>query len=137
MIRFSNLVSLKNRSSPAMVVPIVLGLGLAGTWFITASAAPAEIDKSVLDAQSARIAAIKKVHPAIVAVLMPENPNGGGSGVLISPDGYALTNFHVVETRPFVYAGLADGVQYEAVLVGLDKVGDVALIKLLPKEKGK
>src|SRR5262245_27262080 len=34
-------------------------------------------------------------------------------------------------------AGLADGVLYDAVLVGQDKVGDVALIKLLPKEKGK
>jgi serine protease Do len=63
--------------------------------------------------------------------------SGGGSGVVISPDGYALTNFHVVQpTGPTMQCGLPDGVLYDAVLVGLDKVGDVALIKLLPKNEG-
>jgi serine protease Do len=100
-------------------------------------AAPVEVEKAVLDAQTQRIAAIKKVHPAVVAVCMP-NGDGCGSGVLISDDGYALTNFHVVQpTGPFPTAGLADGVLYNAVVVGIDKVGDVALIKLIPKEKGK
>jgi len=90
-----------------------------------------------MDAQAARIAAIKKVHPAVVAVLNAEG-NNGGSGVIIDPEGYALTNFHVVAaTGPFPRAGLADGILYEAVLCGMDKVGDVALIKLQPKEKGK
>src|SRR5688572_16092998 len=102
-----------------------------------APAAPLPVDKVVLDAQSQRIAAIKKVHPAIVAVCM----NGGqgvGSGVIISPEGYALTNFHVVQpTGPRMQAGLADGVLYDAVVCGIDKVGDVALIRLVPKEKGK
>ena len=91
----------------------------------------------MLDAQAERIKAIKKVHPAIVAVCM-QGGQGVGSGVVISPEGYALTNFHVVmPTGPLMQAGLADGVLYDAVLVGQDKVGDVALIKLLPKEKGK
>src|SRR5439155_19328527 len=41
---------------------------------------------------------------------------------------------HVVAgTGPVMQCGLADGVLYDAVLVGIDKVGDVALIKLLPK----
>src|SRR5262249_833921 len=62
---------------------------------------------------------------------------GGGSGVLVSDDGYALTNFHVVQgAGPVMQCGLPDGVLYDAVLVGLDKVGDVALIKLLPKKEG-
>src|SRR6202011_5959024 len=62
---------------------------------------------------------------------------GGGTGVLISEDGYALTNFHVVQpTGPTMQCGLPDGVLYDAVLAGLDKVGDVALIKLLPKKDG-
>ncbi|MBA4067707.1 MAG: serine protease [Isosphaera sp.] len=102
-----------------------------------AVAAPVEVEQPVLDAQRQRIAAIKKVHPAVVAVCQPGG-QGSGSGVLISPDGYALTNFHVVQaTGPLPSCGLADGVLYDAVLVGLDKVGDVALIKLLPKEAGK
>ena len=63
---------------------------------------------------------------------------GVGSGVVIDPEGYALTNFHVVQpSGPLMQAGLADRVLYDAVVCGIDKVGDVALIKLIPKEKGK
>src|SRR5204863_7212432 len=44
---------------------------------------------------------------------------------------------HVVQpTGPTMQCGLPDGVLYDAVLVGLDKVGDVALIKLLPAKEG-
>src|SRR6266545_4515464 len=103
----------------------------------SAPAAPIEVDPVVLEAQKQRIAAIKKVHPAIVAVCM-QGGQGVGSGVIIDPEGYALTNFHVVQpTGPLMQAGLADGVLYDAVVCGIDKVGDVALIKLQPKEKGK
>jgi S1-C subfamily serine protease len=117
----------------AVAVPAALGLSLA----TAAPVAPVEVEKNVLDAQSQRISAIKKVHPAIVAVCQPGG-QGSGSGVIIHPDGYALTNFHVVQaTGPLPSCGLADGNLYDAVLVGLDKVGDVALNKLLPKEKGK
>src|SRR5579883_2232803 len=99
-------------------------------------AAPSEVDKTVLAAQQERIAAIKKVHPAIVAVCV-QGGQGVGSGVLIDAEGYALTNFHVVQaTGPLMQAGLANGVLYDAVVCGIDKVGDVALIKLQPKEKG-
>ncbi len=91
------------------------------------------VDKRVLEAEKKRIAAIEKVQPAVVAVM-----TGGGSGVLIDEDGYALTNFHVTNAAggPLMKCGLADGILYDAVLVGLDKVGDVALIKLLPKKPG-
>src|SRR6266545_514932 len=103
----------------------------------SAPAAPIEVDPVVLEAQKQRIAAIKKVHPAIVAVCM-QGGQGVGSGVIFDPEGYALTNFHVVQpTGPLMQAGLADGVLYDAVVCGIDKVGDVALIKLQPKEKGK
>jgi serine protease Do len=120
-----------------LATPFALVVGVAAIGLIPTEAARADLDKSVLDAQNSRIASIKKVHPAIVAVCM-QGGQGVGSGVVISPDGYALTNFHVVQpTGPTMNAGLADGILYDAVLVGQDKVGDVALIKLLPKEKGK
>jgi S1-C subfamily serine protease len=67
--------------------------------------------------------------------IFPANPDdqaGGGSGVVISPEGYALTNFHVVQPcGPAMKCGMADGQLYDAVVVGLDPVGDLALIKLL------
>ena len=93
----------------------------------------ADLNPKILQMESARLETIRKVSPAVVAVV-----TGGGSGVLISPDGYALTNFHVVAGQsPTLKCGLADGILYDAILVGLDKIGDVALIKLLPKDDKK
>src|SRR5262245_9405003 len=89
-----------------------------------------------LKQQADRVAVIQKCKPTVVAVFA-RGGQGGGTGVLISDDGYALTNFHVVQpTGPTMQCGLADGVLYDGVLVGWDKVGDVALIKLLPKKEG-
>ena len=65
----------------------------------------------------------------------PDDQAGGGSGVVISPDGYAVTNFHVVQPcGPAMKCGMADGKLYDAVVVGLDPVGDIALIKLLGRD---
>jgi S1-C subfamily serine protease len=95
----------------------------------------ADTPATVLKAESERVAAVAKVRPAVVAVFSPGGA-GGGSGVLVTKDGYALTNFHVTQgAGPVMQCGLADGVLYDAVLVGQDKVGDVALIKLLPRPK--
>jgi len=96
------------------------------------------VDPKVMKIEADRIAAIDKVRPAVVSVFSPGG-QGGGSGVLIDDDGYVLTNFHVVAGRgpaganPHMQCGLSDGVLYDSVLVGIDKIGDVAMIRLLPK----
>lgn len=108
--------------------------GLLPALFLAVLSARGEdVDKRVLKMEEERIKVIQSVQPSVMAVL-----TGGGSGVLISEDGYALTNFHVTEAArgPVMKCGLPDGKVYDAVLVGLDKVGDVALIKLLPKKPG-
>jgi serine protease Do len=108
-------------------IPIVLFAAIAvPVW----AADLADVKK----AEAERIAVVAKVRPAVTAVFSA-TMEGGGSGVVIDASGYALTNFHVVSDNKALKCGLADGVLYDAVLVGLDKVGDVALIKLLPKEK--
>ena len=115
----------------AALLPIatVLAVGLLGP------ARGDDIDPRLKKDEEDRVALIEKIKKSVVAVLAPGG-QGGGSGVLISEDGYALTNFHVVAARPRLDSVRpADGDLYDAVLVGLDKVGDVALIKLLP-EKG-
>jgi S1-C subfamily serine protease len=88
-------------------------------------------DEAVLAAENRRVATIKRISQPTLAIFDSKG-QGGGSGVLISADGYALTNFHVVApTGPAMKCGLADGRLVDAVLVGLDPGGDVALIKLL------
>jgi S1-C subfamily serine protease len=94
-------------------------------------AAATAIDPALLEVQSQRIAVMAKVKDCALAIFVPTG-QGGGSGVVITPDGYALSNFHVVhECGPAMKCGMADGRLYDAVLVGIDPTGDVALIKLL------
>ncbi len=91
--------------------------------------AAAEVE--VLKAQQIRTDVVKRAAPTVVAIFSPDG-NGGGSGVLISPDGYALSNYHVTSAcGDFMKCGLNDGVLYDAVIVGFDPTGDVALLKLL------
>ena len=95
---------------------------------------PLSVDPAVLEAQAARAAVVERVAPTVVAIFGPDG-GGGGSGVLISADGYAVTNFHVTDgCGDAMKCGLNDGRVYDAVIVGSDPVGDVALIKLLGRD---
>jgi S1-C subfamily serine protease len=97
-------------------------------------AAALEPPAAVLRAEAQRIAVMAKVKGAVAAVFAPGG-QGGGSGVLVSADGYALTNFHVAQPcGKSMKCGLPDGRVYDAVLVGLDPTGDVALIKLFERD---
>jgi serine protease Do len=114
-----------------LLLPAVVG-SLALALLAQAQQTP----DTVLKAEAQRVAVVEKVRPSVVAVFA-RGGKGGGSGVLISKDGYALTNFHVVQPcGATMQCGLPDGNFYDAVVVGIDKVGDVSLIKLLPKKEG-
>ena len=94
----------------------------------------AEIDSAVLQAEAERIAAVKKASPTVLAIFA-NGGQGGGSGVVISHDGYALSNFHVTkECGAGMKCGMADGKLYDAVIVGFDPVGDLAMIKLFGRD---
>jgi S1-C subfamily serine protease len=109
---------------------------MAASFLFCLDLRAADVDPRVLAAEKERVAVIDKIRPSVVAIFA-RGGQGGGSGVLVSSDGYALSNFHVVGgTGPVMQCGLPDGELYDAVVVGLDKVGDVALIKLLPKTAG-
>lgn len=63
----------------------------------------------------------------------PQQPRGGmsaGSGFIISPDGYVLTNHHVVEGADTVTVKLSDRREFRAKVVGSDPQYDVALLKI-------
>lgn len=62
--------------------------------------------------------------------LEPKKVVGSGSGVVISPDGYVMTNNHVVEHASEIVVTLPGGKEYPAELIGADKVSDMAILKL-------
>ena len=56
--------------------------------------------------------------------------HSSGSGVVISPDGYVLTNYHVIENATEVIVTLPGGEEFEAEIIGTDYITDLALLKL-------
>ncbi|MFM7207768.1 MAG: S1C family serine protease [Planctomycetaceae bacterium] len=118
-----------------MVRPLARHAGLRIACGVACAAlcccrAAAEVDAEVLAAERRRVDAIRRATPAAVAIFAGES--GGGSGVLLTPDGYAATNFHVVQPLGTpLRCGLPDGRLDDAVVVGVDPTGDLALVKLL------
>ncbi len=84
----------------------------------------------------------EKVAPAVVFITstvlsydfqrraIPEE--GVGSGFIVSPEGYILTNNHVVEGASFIKVSLKSGEEVEASLIGTDLITDLAVIKIDP-----
>ena len=95
--------------------------------------APRRHDTDVLDAYSqAVIGVVQSVGAAVVSVTgrRGEGPQGSGSGFLISSDGYAITNSHVVAGRNRLLAETDEADRLDAAVVGDDPTTDIALLKL-------
>ncbi|TWU32921.1 S1C family serine protease [Novipirellula artificiosorum] len=114
-----------------LVLAIISSTVISST---VAAKGPIEVDPLIAQAERQRIEAIERAMKSTVSVFVPGGA-GGGSGVLISPEGYALTNFHVSSPAGnYMRCGLSDGNIYDAVIVGIDPVGDLALIQLLGRD---
>src|SRR5690625_3906804 len=96
---------------------------------------------------------LRKVHPVVVSVyaerqldgsdihgdlnlkqFFEENPtqiqSGVGSGVIVAPQGYVITNNHVIEDAERVVVGLADQRELVADVIGRDKASDIAVLRI-------
>jgi S1-C subfamily serine protease len=94
---------------------------------------PSATDADLLDAYSqAVIHVVETVSPAVISVFGRDNDGrgGAGSGFIVTPDGYAITNSHVIDDRPSLTAETADGDRLRAELVGDDPATDLAVIRL-------
>jgi S1-C subfamily serine protease len=103
-----------------------------------------ESESPIHDAYSkAVMLAAEKVGPAVVNLctnsykisakgyfILNAPQKGYGSGLLIHPDGFILTNEHVIEGAEKIHATLSDGRRFQARLVGTDPMTDLALLKI-------
>lgn len=96
------------------------------TWIIAALAGAAAAARGGVDAESPDLVSLcVQVRPAFVFI-------GGGSGVVIRPDGLMLTNNHVIDGngKRSHAVRLGDGRTFRAKLLGIDPFGDLAVLKL-------
>ena len=88
---------------------------MIGCCLVATPAVAVEVHDSVLQAQQDRIDAIAKASKSAVAVFGVGDAGGGGSAVVITADGYALTNFHVAKpVGNHLKCGMNDGQLYDA-----------------------
>jgi S1-C subfamily serine protease len=119
----------------------ILGDGQAG------SPTPTVDDDEALDAYSRVITRVAQVLSPSVANLRVRRRfrggqgEGGGSGVVITPDGFILTSAHVIAGTNGGSASFADGREFDVEAVGTDPLSDLAVVRatasgLLPAELG-
>ena len=78
------------------------------------------------------VAVVERISPAVVTVLNLDatgGEQGSGSGIIIAPDNYVITNNHVVEDAQQLAIVLSDGTTRGATLVGGDQYADVAVLR--------
>lgn len=94
-------------------------------------------DDNLLDAYSqAVVNVVERVSPGVISVTGRggESRAGSGSGFIVSAEGFAITNSHVVSGRPHLIAETEEGDQVDAELVGDDPATDLALLKIAAKD---
>jgi len=95
-------------------------------------------DRELLDGYSRAVTnVVETVGPSVVAINIKQRRaasrpggEGSGSGVIITPDGFVLTNNHVVEHSDSLEVSLTDGRTFPAQIIGTDPATDLAVIRI-------
>ena len=114
-----------------------------------ASNAPVDLNADATSFSKAFIEVAKNVTPEVVQITvvaktdnphgnfffnpfedMPKEQEGSGSGIIITSDGYIVTNNHVVNKATSVKVGLSDNRSFTAKVIGTDPLTDIAVIKI-------
>jgi serine protease Do len=87
---------------------------------------------AVVNIHSERTVTSNPDDPFRPSVMQPQRVNGMGTGIVLDPRGYIVTNYHVVDDVQSLRCRLADGTNLTARVIALDKESDLALVKIDP-----
>jgi putative serine protease PepD len=150
-----------NKSNRARIVLAALVLILGAYWAgarygshqptqvealpLGGSNSTAQRDAALTEEESINVRIYRQASPAVANILTkateydffmdPVPVEGAGSGFVIDPRGYILTNYHVVEGAKSIEVVLGDQSRHPAKFIGADQRNDVALVKIDPKGK--
>jgi S1-C subfamily serine protease len=106
---------------------------------------PVQFSGSISSDEANNIEIYEKLNEAVVNVtsvsfeynwfLEPIPREGTGSGSIIDPKGYVLTNYHVIKNANELSVTLADGSNYRGDIIGVDPENDLAVIKFDPEDR--
>lgn len=132
-----------------LIVFLSLGAGVTGAWIMnqTSSQSTGTVrsgadGNAIITAEEQGIAGVaSKVSPSVVSIVTQserqsyygssQTQQGAGTGIIVSADGYVLTNKHVVDGSDTVSIVTSDGTSYENVrVIGTDPLNDVAFLKI-------
>ncbi|HUN44863.1 MAG TPA: trypsin-like peptidase domain-containing protein [Stellaceae bacterium] len=119
--------------NPSPGSPAATPVGVSDAGVSSSDTPRPDDDNSLLDAYSrAVVGAVDRVAPAVLHIQVEKGgrPAGGGSGVLFTPDGYALTNSHVIGGGERIRATSTEGRTSTATVVGDDPETDLAVLRL-------
>jgi len=130
-------------AAPALTTNIVSAENAADTAPAARQLTPGKRRDEVVDVYELTKAAVVNIHsertvnapsddPFNRSPVRPQQVNGMGTGILIDPRGYAITNFHVVDDVSLLRVRLHDGTGFTARVLVTDKDADLALIKIDP-----
>lgn len=124
----------RSASSPAAAEPLpsppVAATGAAGLQDAFADTVERAMPGVVLITSQRKVGVASPVDYYRSRIEYKDIPSGQGSGFFIRPDGYVLTNYHVVRDQDSFFVTVNDGVEYSAKVVGADPPSDLALLKV-------
>jgi serine protease Do len=90
------------------------------------------VKNAVVNIHSERTVSQNPDDPFRPGIMQPQRVNGMGTGIVLDPRGYLVTNYHVVDDVNSLRCRLADGTNLTARVIATDKESDLALIKIDP-----
>ncbi len=138
-------MGMKKLALLSLYLALAFGAGLLGGYMSASQGKEVIVEKQVtvtnVSLEDITRSAYARVSPSVVHItstvlrrgfffeIIPQQ--GTGSGILVSRDGYVLTNNHVIEDADRIQVKLSDGRVYEAELVGSEPASDIAVIRIL------